>query len=481
MARKFFWNTRSFRQGSVATALTIAFIAVIVALNLLVGALAGRYQWRLDLTADKVFVLSEESRRYLAELDQEVTIYILTPQSNLTAAGDYFIQANEVIRQYAVHSPRIQVRYVDLTRDPAFASRFPQYQLNAQTILLESENRVEPLSVFDLFEIESDYHGSYIVASKAEQTLTGALLYLTMNRQVTVGVLGGFGERETSGLTALLEANRYRVTGLNLHTQEIDPAVSLLILCAPGLDYTEEALAKLDRFLQGERDASLLYFAGPNQPELPNLEAFLSDWGIQVGEGAIYQADPNMTWGNPYLSAVHYTEDLFARNVVELYTLMPYARPLDFHFQQRSARAVSAPLLFGETACVQPPDAGEGWSPQDSPAFGPFAALALSREEITLEDGAARTSTLAVFSSGYFIDPNMLQNPYIGNARYMLGLTEALTDHMGGIHIAPKAIGASLLPVNDFQVILLGAVFVILLPLAVVFAGCAVFLRRRHL
>ena len=477
-----FYSSRAFRQGSIATVITALFIAVMIALNMFIGVLAGRNQWWLDLTADQAFVLSDESVQFLTELDTDVTIYVLTPETSLTVLGIYFVQANEVIRQYAALSPHITVRYIDLTRDPAFAARFPQFQLNAQTILLETENRIETLHIFDLFNIETDFRGSRIVSSRAEQALTSMLLFLTMDRQVTVGVLTGFGESDSAPLISLLETNRYRVITQNLLTEEISPEVTMLIINAPTRDYPQDAIARLERFLQGERDVSLLYFAGINQPLLPNLEAFLAGWGIIVNEGIIYQTDLNMTWGGPYLSAVHYTEDIYSRHAVDFFSIMPNPRPLEFLFYQRGNMTVSAPLIFGETACIRPLDADENWSPSDSEAFGPFAALAMSYDQILLDDDETiRTSVVAVFASQHFVDVNMLLNPYAGNAQFMLGLVQGLTDHMGEVAIAPKVIGASPLPVTDFQTIIFGILFVVVLPLAVIFAGGVVFLRRRHM
>jgi len=473
--------SRAFRQGSVASAVTILFVALVLALNLFVGLLAERYQWRLDLSADRAFVLTAQSREFLDGLDVDVTIYVLMPEATLTASGVYFIQANEVIRQYAALSPRISVEYIDLTRQPAFAARFPQFQLNAQTILLVSGERVEPINIFDLFNVETDMFGSWIASSRAEQVLTGALLFLSMEELTTVGVLTGFGKPDSSALVSLFETNRYRVVFQNPALEEIDPTVSMLVIYAPSVDYPEHAIVSLERFLQGERDVSILYFASVAQPRLPNLEAFLAEWGIIVGEGVVYQADRGMTWGTPYMSAVHYTEEVFARHALDFFSIMPNARPLDIAFNERGARTLSAPLVFNETVAVQPPDADESWSAGDADEFGPFVALAISHDRSHLPGGSERVSALAVFASADFVDSNMLLNPYIGNAQYMVGLVQALTGQEADIAIAPSVIGVSPLPVTDFQVLVFGVLLVIALPLAVVLAGAAVFLRRRYM
>ncbi|MCL2857155.1 MAG: GldG family protein [Oscillospiraceae bacterium] len=476
------FTSRAFRQGSVASAITVVAVALVLVLNLFVGALAQRHQWRLDLTADRAFVLTDQSREFLAELEVDVTIYILTPETTLTASGDYFFQANEVIRQYAALSPRITLEYIDLTRQPAFAARFPQFQLGAHTILLVSGERVEPISIFDLFNIETDQFGSWIASSRAEQVLTGALLFLSMEELTTVGVLTGFGKPEPSALVALLETNRYRVVSLNPLTQEIDPAVSMLVINAPTTDYPEHLIATLERFLQSERETSILYFASVGQPELPNLEAFLADWGIVVGQGVVHQTDLNMTWrSSPHMSAVNYTEAVFARHALGFNSIMPNARPLDVAFVERGARVLSAPLVFNESAVVMPLDADESWSPAAESERGPFNALTISQEWALLPGGSEQVSTLAVFASADFIDVNMLINPYTGNAQYMLGFVGTLTGQEIDLAIAPSVIGLSPLPVTDFQVMVYGILLVIVLPLAVVLAGTAVFLRRRYM
>ena len=475
--------SRAFRQGSVASAITILFVALVLALNLFAGVLAQRNQWRLDLTATGAFVLTEQSREFLAGLEVDVTIYVLTTEATLTAAGANFFQANEIIRQYAALSPQITVEYIDLTRQPAFAARFPQFQLNAHTILLVSEERVEPVSIFELFDIETDGFRTWI-ASHAEQVLTGALLFLSMEELTTIGVLTGFGKPDPGALVSLLETNRYRVVFQNLLTQEIDPDIDMLVIYAPTADYPEHVIAALERFLQGERDVSILYFASAAQPPLPNLEAFLRDWGIIVNQGLVYQPDTNETWGTPFISTVHYREMAFARHALDFISIMPNARPLDRAFNERGQRISSAPLIFGEGAVLRPPDADESWT-APTYRFAPFPAILISRELAYLPEGSERVSTLAVFASADFVDRGMLLNPYIGNAQYMIGLVQTLAgqeiDLTTDLAIAPAVIGISPLPVTDFQVFVFGVLLVIALPLAVVLAGAAVFLKRRYM
>ena len=474
-------TSRIFRQGGVASVITVLFVVLVVLLNVLLGSLAAQNNWRFDLTAEGAFVLTQESLDFLEGLGTQINIYVLMSEPTLTAAGDYFIQANEVLRQYAALSDYITLSYIDLTQNPGFASRFPQFQLNAQTILLTTDGRAETISIFDLFNIETDAFGTFIASSQAEQVLTGMLVLLTMEYQVTISMAGGFGEANSAALVNLLEAHHYLVVTQNLLTESIDPQASLLIINSPTVDYPEHVIAELEAFLQNERETTILYFASAEQPPLPNLEAFLADWGIIVEPGLVYQSDSNLTLGGPFISAVQYTEELYSRHALEFFSIMPNARPLDFAFGASGSRRTDSLMIFSSSAAIRPPEADMGWTAAQAEVFGPFPAVAITYDEVELGFMEYRVSALAVFSSRDFIDPNMLINPYIGNAQYMLGFIQARTDHMADIAIAPTVIGLTPLPVNDFQVMLFGVVFVIGLPLAVVVAGGVVFFRRRHM
>ena len=52
--------SRSFRYGSVSTVLSIVLIASIVLVNIIFSMLADKFNWYYDMTAKKLFSLSNE-------------------------------------------------------------------------------------------------------------------------------------------------------------------------------------------------------------------------------------------------------------------------------------------------------------------------------------------------------------------------------------------------------------------------------------
>ncbi len=480
-------NPRKLRQGSMATAITIAVVVILVLLMLLLDVLDNQFQLRTDLTENKAFELSESTRDFLAELNRDVTLYVLTPEQNLTAGDVYYLQANEVLHRYAA-SPRIHLEFVDLTRSPQFQAKYSQYQLNSQTILLESQGRTTTVNLADLFNIESDqlWGEQYIVSSKAEQVMTSALMGLTVENPITAVITEGFGEGGTDALHALLNANHYRVIQQNLLLEEIDPSADLVIISSPMRDYSGEALRKLDAFLDngGAQGKTLFYLADVLQPETPELDAFLADWGIEVQPGVIWETDPSkLVTNSNYWSIVQYTETLYAADALRggLFTLMPEARPLTLLWEQQGNLEVTQPLIFTETTRIHPVEesASAQWSAETAQA-GPFAALAVATRS-TGNAGEERYSHVVVAASSLMVEPTILENPYVGNSEFLLGLLSRLTGQEPGITLAPKTIGLQYLPVSELQMSLFGSLFTALLPLLVLAVGAGIFLHRRHL
>lgn len=480
------FNSRKFRQGSVATAITAIVVAVIVVFNMVVSMLSDKYGLNADLTEDKIFALSEQTTDFLSSLNKDIEIYILNTEVNFSAGGDYFTQANEVIKKYAQQSPRITLQYIDLVRNPAFTTKFPDLNLSTSSIVVACGNRSTDLTPYDLYNIETDqYYGTQqIVSSKAEQAMTSALLRVTSDTLTTVSMLSGHNETELVGLKSLLEMNNYVIVEQNLVTEDIDPEATFAVISSPMRDFSEDELKRLDKFLSnnGKLGKTLLYFAAVDQPEMPNLEAFLADWGIGVGSGAVFETSNNRMLNlNMFLPVVDYTEDEYSKTVQSagLVTLVPYSRPLTALFSEKSSISVSSPLMFSDTSGTLPPDVTESWQPSESDITGPIPALIVSQNMAYIGMDKVVSNVVAC-GSMLAVEDSYLAATSIGNGEYFMNLFNTLSDREDVISIQSKSIGGRELGAQSEQVISLGIIYMILLPVAVFVFGIVVWLRRRH-
>ena len=490
-SKKGLLRNRKLRQGTMATAIIVCFIALILLVNIVFSLLSESFALRLDLTAEKLFVIGEETKAWLDTIGKDVQIYILTKESTF-AGGDmlYYTQANETIRQFASYSPYISLSYVDLVRSPGFVARYPLLSLDEQTIILESAERVVTISFRDMFNTDTRYDTNYqaseqIISSKSEQVLAGALIRLLAERQTVVAILDGFGEQPSDALENLLTSNQYIVTQASLLTGGIGADVDVAVICAPNRDYTEDALRKLDAFLynDGMYGKLLFYLTGAGSPPTPNLDVFLADWGIAVGEGIVAQGDSRyLVTNSVYWSVVIYSEEVYSKDVVQaqLATVMPEAKPLEALYERKDNQSVTELLSFGDTAYAQPAYAPEGADPAGALRQGPFPVMLLSRH-FQSAGGEVNVSAVLVSGSSLMIGGDLLSISQIGNSMYLLSLFSALTPQPPGPVLRPKSAGDSFMPLSEREALWIMIVFVFLVPLVVVVIGAAVFIRGRHL
>src|SRR5512139_559491 len=97
-----FVRARSTRYGANAVLYTLFFVAVVVMLNFL----GARYHRRVDLSVEGVNTLSEQSRKVLDQLHEDVSLDVF-----LQGGRDPVLE--ELIDAYKYRSPRIQARFVD--------------------------------------------------------------------------------------------------------------------------------------------------------------------------------------------------------------------------------------------------------------------------------------------------------------------------------------------------------------------------------
>lgn len=103
-------TTRRQKYLMLSGATTFLIVVALVLLNVLTAYLTEHYPISVDLTPEKVFQLTDQSKEYLSELSEPVSIQVLTSESNFVGSGEYYVQANEVLKQYAQYSDRSILR-----------------------------------------------------------------------------------------------------------------------------------------------------------------------------------------------------------------------------------------------------------------------------------------------------------------------------------------------------------------------------------
>ena len=136
---------RQARYGSLAAASVLVVLGILAGINYL----AGRHNKRWDLTADRQYTLSDQTKKVLQGLTKPV-------KATVFARTEDFERFRNRLEEYQYQSKQFQVDYVDPEKRPALAERLKENSLG--TIVLEYDGRVQR------------------VTSDAEQDLTNGLI-----------------------------------------------------------------------------------------------------------------------------------------------------------------------------------------------------------------------------------------------------------------------------------------------------------------
>lgn len=269
IARSF--SGRQVRYGSLALGSIVLVAAILTGINYI----AKRQSKRWDLTANKVFSLSDQSRKVLQSLDAPVHVRVF-------ARNDDFQRFRDRLAEYESASPRVTVEYIDPDQKPTLAS---QYNVQSYgTVVFEYRGRTER------------------AVGDSEQDLTNALIKVVQGTQRKVYFVQGHGEKDPmnssdragySEARRALESDNFVVETLPLLQKGSVPEdATVVIVAGPKTDYLAPEVDALRRYLK--RGGKLLLLLDPpekpDSPPLTNLVALAHEWALDVGANLIVDA-----------------------------------------------------------------------------------------------------------------------------------------------------------------------------------------------
>ncbi len=312
MYRSRFFQSRRFKYGSVATAFTIAFIAIVVIFNVIFTALAQKYMWYIDMTEEQVFTLSEPAKEIMSDITEDVYLYfasepdVLMNGSNASFTRYIYTTALQLEEEF----PNVHVEAVDILKNPSF---FREYynttatDINTTDLVITSggETRVARAQAFFTFNDTSDL--STVWAYSGEKRMISFIMQVTQTDKPIAVFTTQHGEQlntqDALTLASLFEENGYTTMPIDLSQETVDDDCRIMATYDPLYDFigaeAEDAarneIEKIDKFL--DRYGCLLVFCDPqNVDKLTNLNEFLEEWGISyVGSTTVRDTEHAMS------------------------------------------------------------------------------------------------------------------------------------------------------------------------------------------
>jgi ABC-type uncharacterized transport system involved in gliding motility auxiliary subunit len=255
---------RQLRYGSNMAVLILAVLGILGAANYLVN----RHSKRWDLTKNKRYSLSDQTRKILGGLKQDVKVTYFQASRDMSFGQDR-------LKQFESASPKLKVEYVDPLRNPSKAREYAVERV--PTLVLEHAGKRET------------------VQGESEQEIANGLIKVTREGKKTVCFAEGEGEKDLddssdhgfSAAKSLLEKSQYGTQKvILLREKKVPENCTILVVSGPQKDLLPQAVDPIRDFVKAGGKAFVMV-----DPEFkdayPNLTGLLRDWNLETRKDVV--------------------------------------------------------------------------------------------------------------------------------------------------------------------------------------------------
>lgn len=270
------FQKRSTRLGANSAVVILAALAIFSFANFL----GYRHHKKFDLTAEKLYSLSDQTIKTLTGLQKDVKVYYFSKTDEPVA---------DEVEKYRYYSKHITYERVDLQARPEMASQFRGARPGDTYVV--AGNRSEKLSAVD------------------EQSLTSALMKVTRDKAKAVCFVEGHGEHESQGqgpegyniVNTLLKNDNYDTKSVNLTTANTSLTdCSVVVLAGPKKPLLQPETEALSKFLS---DGGKMMVAIDPDAEA-EISSLLKEWNIELRKDIVVEPTVRLPNASPAIVVI---------------------------------------------------------------------------------------------------------------------------------------------------------------------------------
>ena len=269
--------SRQVRYGTNVGVAVLLVTGIAVIANVIV---VQRFDKSADWTSDKIYTLSNQTKKILHGLDREVQViafFSLNPTSNQLARDRQ--RAEALLEMYERETDKLSVEFVDPNAE---AMKRQEYDI-----------QLDGTTVFESGEVRE------LITTVDEQKFTSAVLKVVRDELVKIYFLTGHDEqaiddfdqnRGYSQTKEELEKQNYRIETLSLATQPEVPAdCAALIIPGPKAPLMAHEINAISKYLDKNGKLFLMLDPSVNSAKEPNqgLVDLMDRWGVTIGNDLV--------------------------------------------------------------------------------------------------------------------------------------------------------------------------------------------------
>jgi ABC-type uncharacterized transport system involved in gliding motility auxiliary subunit len=463
-------------------------IVIVIAILVIVNLVAERLNLSFDMTANQQFSISDETRDVLANVSQDVSIYVLVRTGE---ENDIFSNAvgqltfKELLGEYANANSHISVEYKDPYLYPQFAEKYSDGEgsLAVNTVIVESGDRFRAINPNDMITTDYDMntYQQYVKTIDIEPRVTNAINYVTAEN---TSVVYTFTSNNETGIPDALKNQismaNYDVKTFDILTEDIPADCTILFITQPARDWTEDTATKVKEYLQN--DGRALFAVNNVFVPMPNLNSVLEAYGVKIGEYLVVEGSTdhfvlnNPRYLLPDIASHDLTQTLIDRNYRPL---LIQGSGVDSADLVKNSTKIEPLLTATSSAYGKTNPEATTLAKEEGDVDGPInLAVAITDSFYT---DVQHTAKLVVTASSSITDESVNNTIGGGNYLFLINALNWLQDKDDTVYIPSKSPSTTQqLTMTQQQVYFLMAVSVFVIPPAIIVIGLIVWLRRRY-
>jgi ABC-type uncharacterized transport system involved in gliding motility auxiliary subunit len=450
-----FFSKRSSKLGTNTGILVIAVLAILVFLNYL----GYRHHKTFDLTSEKLYTLSDQTKRIVSPIRADVQVYMFAKSAG--PDQEQVQSMKDQMSEYENLNHHIHFTVIDPQEHPDMAKQYDVTRMDQ--VIVVSGTHTEHLE------------------ETTEQDITSAILKATSTEVKTVCFIEGHGEKSInqqddkgfSVVSSELQKENYQIKSVNLvQAGSVPSDCSVLVDPGPAKAFFPQETQMVKKYLDGGGKAMFLLDPGTD----PQLGAIMDPWNIKVGDDYVIDVSGvgRLLGAGPAIPLViDYGESPIVRDFKGSMTFFPLARTVAIANTSKT-QPEATELLKTSAASFTVASLGNGTVKYD-PKKDQRGPLSLG---VAAEDKSGKADPrLVVIGNSEFAS-----NQWVGQQRngdLFFNSINWLTEEENLISIRPKQASNRRVTLTEAQQRSMQWLSTVFVPLFVIVAGIVVWVKRR--
>lgn len=474
--RRYSVSAKNLSFSAYSTGMIAVAVAIVAVVNLVLGEMPVSWT-SIDVTSQKLYSLTDQTKEYVKNMQEDVTIYVIVSEENADTTLAQTLQRMDDL------SDHLSVQYIDPNVNPRFHTQYTDSSISINSMIVVSDKRNKVINYNSVYETSYDYdyttggYSSSTTGYDGEGQIMSALDFVLSDSMPKMYMTEGHGEYSLSStFTSAVSKENVDYETINLMDyDEVPEDAACLLINGPVKDFSADDRDKVISYL--EKGGNVILITAYTDVETPNLDEMMGYMGLSLAKGLVVEQDRDNYYGTPYLllptqSSSTFTSGLYGK----YYIFAPYAQGILIDKEEAEGFTYKTFLSSSEKAFAKADVSNlSDFDRSEEDQEGPFA-LGVSAVK-DLEDGTQ--ATMVVYGSEQMFTDEA--NSVVSGANQVLftNTISGFADHEITVSVPVKDYQVSYLTVSQSKAVLIGMLTTVIIPVGCLAAGFVIWFRRR--